>query len=110
TDPEANAEVTVMCERFAERRRLMIAGLEAAGVELVEPDGAFYVFPDFSALCGAGKRFADDLALASYLLEDKGLATVPGSAFGAPGHLRLSFACSNDDIERGTTALREALA
>lgn len=109
TDPEAAAAVAVMRERFAERRLLMIAGLKAAGVELVEPDGAFYVFPEFSALCGPGQRFADDLALASYLLEDRGLATVPGSAFGAPGHLRLSFACSNEDIEQGTTALREAL-
>ncbi|HLT39627.1 MAG TPA: pyridoxal phosphate-dependent aminotransferase [Enhygromyxa sp.] len=106
---EANAEVLVMRDRFAERRDVMIAGLRAAGVELVEPDGAFYVFPDFSTLCGPGKRFADDLALASYLLEDKGLATVPGSAFGAPGHLRLSFACSREDIEAGTELLRQAL-
>src|SRR5690606_28346547 len=106
---EANAEVLVMRDRFAERRDVMIAGLRAAGVELVEPDGAFYVFPDFSTLCGPGKRFADDLALASYLLEDKGLATVPGSAFGAPGHLRLIFACSREDIEAGTELLRQAL-
>jgi len=110
TDPQANAAVAEMGERFAERRLVMIAGLRAAGVELVEPDGAFYVFPDFSALCGEGKRFADDLALASYLLEDKGLATVPGTAFGAPGHLRLSFACSREDIEVGTDLLRQALA
>jgi aspartate aminotransferase len=107
--PEANAEVLVMRDRFAERRDVMLAGLRAAGVELVEPDGAFYVFPDFSALCGPGQRFADDLALAGFLLEDKGLATVPGSAFGAPGHLRLSFACSREDIEAGTALLREAL-
>ncbi len=113
TDESANAEVLVMRDRFAERRELMLAGLRAADaglVELVEPDGAFYVFPDFSAVCGEGKRFADDLALARYLLEDKGLATVPGSAFGAPGHLRLSFACSREDIEAGTQALRDALA
>lgn len=108
-DAEANAEVLVMRDKFAERREVMIAGLRAAGVELVEPDGAFYVFPDFSAVCGEGKRFADDLALASYLLEDKGLATVPGSAFGSPGHLRLSFACSREDIEAGTEALGAAL-
>jgi aspartate aminotransferase len=110
SDPSANAEVLVMRERFAERRVAMLAGLRAAGVEFVEPDGAFYVFPDFSALCGAGRRFADDLELASYLLEDQGLATVPGSAFGAPGHLRMSFACSLADIEQGTELLRTALA
>jgi aspartate aminotransferase len=110
TDPSANAEVLVMRDRFAERREVMLAGLAIPSVELVRPDGAFYVFPDFSSMCGAGKRFADDLALASYLLEDKGLATVPGSAFGAPGHLRLSFACSREDIEAGTDLLRQALS
>lgn len=109
TDPASNAAVAQMCERFAERRLVMLEGLRAAGVEFVEPDGAFYVFPDFSGLCGEGKRFTDDLALARYLLEDKGLATVPGSAFGAPGHLRLSFACSREDIEVGTDLLRQAL-
>ncbi|KIG13047.1 Aspartate aminotransferase [Enhygromyxa salina] len=109
TDATANAEVEVMCSRFAERRLAMIAGLRAAGAELVEPDGAFYVFPDFSRMCGEGARFADDLALATFLLEDKGVATVPGSAFGAPGHLRLSFACSREDIEAGLEALGAAL-
>jgi aspartate aminotransferase len=109
TDPEANADVVRMCEEFAQRRDVMLAGLQIPGVELVAPDGAFYVFADFSALCGEGQRFADDLALASYLLEDKGLATVPGSAFGAPGHLRLSFACGREEIEQGTALLRQAL-
>lgn len=110
TDPSIDAEVERMRERFAERREVMIAGLRAAGAELVEPDGAFYVFPDFSQLCGAGKRFADDLALARFLLEDHGVATVPGSAFGTPGHLRLSFACSREDIEAGLQLLGKALA
>lgn len=110
TDASAKAEVEVMRERFAERRLAMIAGLRAAGAELVEPDGAFYVFPDFSALCGEGARFADDLELATFLLEDKGLATVPGSAFGAPGHLRFAFACSREDIDAGLELLGQALA
>jgi aspartate aminotransferase len=108
-DPEANAEVLVMRDRFAERRDAMIAGLRIDGVELVEPDGAFYVFPDFSSMCGEGRRFASDLGLASHLLEQHGLATVPGSAFGAAGHLRLSFACSKEEIEAGLAVLRAAL-
>ena len=109
TDAEANAEVLVMRDRFAERRAAMLAGLRIDGVELVEPDGAFYVFADFSSMCGEGRRFASDLALATHLLEQHGLATVPGSAFGSPGHLRLSFACSREEIEAGTAALRAAL-
>lgn len=108
-DPEAAAEVQAMRQHFAERRKVMLEGLRIDGVELVEPDGAFYVFADVSALCGPGRRFADDLALASHLLEQHGLATVPGSAFGAAGHLRLSFACSREDIEAGTALLRAAL-
>jgi aspartate aminotransferase len=108
-DAEANAEVLVMRDRFAERRDAMVAGLRIDGVELIEPDGAFYVFADFSSMCGAGRRFPDDLALASELLEQHGLATVPGSAFGAPGHLRLSFACSREEIDAGTAVLRAAL-
>ena len=43
------------------------------------------------------------------MLEDKGVATVPGTAFGSPGHLRMSFACSREDIEAGTQALAAAL-
>lgn len=110
TEPEAVAAVADMRDRFAERRGAMIEGLRAAGVELVEPDGAFYVFPDFSAHCGPGRRFADDLALATFLLEESGVATVPGTAFGAPGHLRLSFACGLADIREGTEALAAALS
>ncbi|MCA9684640.1 MAG: pyridoxal phosphate-dependent aminotransferase [Myxococcales bacterium] len=109
TDPASAPAVEAMREKFAERRLAMFAGLREAGVDFVEPDGAFYVFPDFSPHCGEGKRFADDMALARFLLEEKGLATVPGAAFGAPGHLRLSFACGIDDIREGLAALREAL-
>lgn len=110
SEPEAIAAVADMRSRFRERRTAMIEGVRAAGAELVEPDGAFYVFPDFSGHCGPGKRFADDLELAKSLLEGEGLATVPGSAFGAPGHLRLSFACGLDDIREGTQRLARALA
>jgi aspartate aminotransferase len=109
TDPEANAEVLVMRDRFAERCAAMLAGMRMDGVELVEPDGAFYVFADFSSMCGEGKRFASDVALATYLLEEHGVATVPGSAFGTPRHLRVSFACSVEEIEAGTAILRKAL-
>ncbi|EDM79284.1 Aminotransferase, class I and II [Plesiocystis pacifica SIR-1] len=110
TEPSSVAAVADMREIFRERRAAMIEGLRAAGAELVEPEGAFYVFPDFSKFIGEGERFADDFELARVLLDDKGLATVPGTAFGAPGHLRLSFACSLEDIREGTRLLGEVLA
>ena len=65
------------------------------GVETVAPDGAFYVFPNFSRYVD---RFPDDVALATWLLEEKLVASVPGSAFGAPGHLRMSFASEREDL------------
>lgn len=110
TDPRVPAEVAAMVERFAERRLAMCAGLRASGLEFVEPDGAFYVFPEVAPLIGEGQRFADDLALAKWLLEDHGVATVPGSAFGAPGHLRLSFATALDEIQAGMQVFGAAVA
>jgi aspartate aminotransferase len=108
-DRSIDADVERMRERFAERRLVMIAGVRAAGLDLVEPDGAFYVFPEVMKLCGEGRRFADDHALARYLLEDHGIAAVPGSAFGSPGHLRMSFACGTEEIEAGMAVLAQAL-
>ncbi len=110
TEAGVDDEVEVMRKCFAERREVMCEGLRAAGLEFATPDGAFYVFADVAPLCGAGKRFADDVAMATWLLEERDIALVPGSAFGAPGHLRASFACGREEIEAGLTRLREALA
>jgi aspartate aminotransferase len=110
TDPRVPAEVDAMVERFAERKLAMCEGVRASGLEFVEPDGAFYVFPEVASLLGADRRFADDLALAKWLLEDHGVATVPGSAFGAPGHLRLSFATALDEIRAGMQVFGAAVA
>jgi aspartate aminotransferase len=108
-DPGTEAEVAAMCRAFAARRELMVAGLAAIpGVELAAPDGAFYVFPDISARLGG--RYADDVSLAKALIEERHLAVVPGSAFGAPGHLRLSFAASEDALREGLARLASALA
>ena len=110
TDPRVPAELAIMLERFAERRQAMCEGLRASGLEFVEPDGAFYVFPEVTPLVGEGQRFADDLALAKWLLDEHGVATVPGSAFGAPGHLRLSFATALDEVRAGMQVFGAALA
>jgi aspartate aminotransferase len=99
-----------MVEEFAARRTLMCEGLRASGLEFVEPDGAFYVFPEVTQLVGDGRRFADDLELAKWMLEEHGLAVVPGGAFGAPGHLRLSFATGRDEIAAGMAAFASAIA
>jgi aspartate aminotransferase len=110
TEPGVDEDVETMCRHFAERRTVMCSGLRACGLEFIEPDGAFYVFCEVAPLCGKGKRFADDVEMARFMLEERDIAMVPGSAFGAPGHLRLSFACGRDEIEAGMQRLRDALA
>jgi aspartate aminotransferase len=73
----------------------------------VRPQGAFYLFPDVRAYLG--ERFADDDALAEYLLKEAHVAVVPGSSFGAPGFLRISFSTSEDNIRAGFARIKQAL-
>ncbi|HEY8375829.1 MAG TPA: pyridoxal phosphate-dependent aminotransferase [Nannocystis sp.] len=110
TDPSCQAAVREMHAAFTRRRAFMLAGLSALpGVEVVPPDGAFYLFCDVSRHIGPGTQFADDIAFATWLLEQKLVATVPGTAFGAPGHLRISYAAADDTLREGLTRIGEAL-
>ncbi len=106
--------VAQMREQFEQRRDFFVGALrELEGIKCNMPPGAFYVFPDVSAYLGrelAGRKITTSLELAEYLLEDSLISTVPGSAFGAEGFLRLSFACSVEDIKRGVERLKAALS
>lgn len=106
-------EVHAMRAAFARRREVMVQGLNAIpGVRCRMPEGAFYAFPDFRGVCGRsfrGRELADDLDLANWLLEEAHVATVPGTPFGAPGYLRLSYACDESDIKAGLAAIRRAV-
>ncbi len=86
---------------------------EIPGVKCVEPKGAFYAFPDLSAFVGRktpeGKTIENDLALCEYLIEAARVAVVPGSAFHAPGYVRLSYATSMKNVEEGIRRMAEAL-
>jgi aspartate aminotransferase len=90
--------------QFEKRRHLMVQLLgQVPGVKAHDPDGAYYVFADFSALLSRkyrGEPLATTQRLAELLLEEFGVATVPGSAFGREGYLRLSFAISEADIRK----------
>jgi aspartate/methionine/tyrosine aminotransferase len=78
------------------------------GVRCVEPQGAFYVFPEVTdAMAG---RWPSTDELATVILEDAGVALVPGESFGTPGFLRLSYAVGEADIERGVDRIRRLLA
>ncbi len=103
-----------MREVFDRRRRTMHGMLDAIpGVRAVEPHGAFYCFPDVTGLLGrqiAGRQISSDLDLAALLLDEAGVAVVPGVAFGAPGHARLSYALADEDLERGLRRVQDLLS
>jgi aspartate aminotransferase len=100
--------VEEMRQEFEGRRDLMLEELgKIEGLRTPVPKGAFYVFPDVTAYLGG--ELSTDVALADHLLESAQVATVPGSVFEGPGHLRLSYATSRQDIKRGMARLKEAL-
>jgi aspartate aminotransferase len=111
TGPQGSIET--MRQRFEARRTRMVEGLRRIpGVTCRAPEGAFYAFADFRALYGiehGGAKIADDLAIAKFLLEEAGCAAVPGSAFGAPGYLRFSYATSEENIDAGLAAAKAAV-
>ena len=74
------------------------------GFTVPTPTGAFYVFPDISGALGRtlrGREVTTSTELATVILEEAEVAAVPGEAFGAPGHLRFSYALNDDDIVEG---------
>ncbi len=92
--------VATMLAEYARRRERIVAGLRAIpGVTCTAPQGAFYVFPNISAHYNA--EMPDDIAVSRLLLDREHVAVVPGVAFGAPGHLRISYATSMDRIDEG---------
>jgi aspartate aminotransferase len=102
-------EIEAMRREFEGRRNLIVDRMSSIdGLIVPKPQGAFYVFADMSSYIGNG--IADDVALSAYLLDEAKVATVPGSVFEGPGHLRLSYAAGRDDIMRGVDRIAEALA
>lgn len=101
-------------ETFVPRRAYFVETLQTIpGVTCVNPKGAFYVFPNFSAYYGKsfnGRIIDGSVALADYLLSEAKVATVPGAAFGADAFIRFSFATSMDVIKRGMERISVALA
>ena len=106
-------EIITWIADFAGRRESMIQALSSIpGVYLGKSNGAFYLFPDFHSFMeteSETSHIGTSLDLAEYLLEAAGVATVPGSAFGQEGHLRVSYCVSRDEIDKGTERMREAL-
>lgn len=106
--------VETMRQAF-QRRRDLIVGLlkEIPGLNVNVPHGAFYVFPEVSYYFG--KKYGDTVIsdandLAMYLLNEGHVATVSGDAFCSPGHIRLSYATSDENLKQAAQRIKEALA
>lgn len=106
--------VADMRAAFAQRRVALVEGLAGlGGVSCQMPAGAFYAFPSFAACLGRkldGQTIGSTLQLAELLLEREKVAVIPGEVFGAPGHLRFSFACSQETIAEAITRVGRLLS
>ena len=107
--------ITPMLQAFRERHEYVVDRFNRMpGLQCLKAGGAFYAFPDarqaIVALHKAGKLpAATDMALSEYLLENVGVAVVPGSAFGAEGYFRISFATSMDNLRNALDRIEKAL-
>ena len=99
-----------MLKAFRERHDFVVGALnDIPGVHCLPADGTFYCFPHMQPAIDAIEGISDDVELAEYLLEHAGVALVPGTAFGSPGYLRLSFATGMDVLQEALSRLSTAL-
>ena len=102
--------VREQCKVFKQRHDFVYTRLnQLKGVKCLPAQGTFYVFPTMEGVIAGIDGVDEDIALAEYFLEKAGLAMVPGSAFGAPGYMRLSFATSLDNLKRAMDRLEGLL-
>ena len=105
--------VQAMVSEFDKRRQHIMKRLDGIpGLTYVEPEGAFYIFPNFSSFTGKtikGMQIKGSLDLAEMLLNEAKVAVVPGIAFGSDNHFRLSYATSMANIDKGLDRIAEAL-
>ncbi|MEO8658234.1 MAG: pyridoxal phosphate-dependent aminotransferase [Bryobacteraceae bacterium] len=100
--------VGVMLAEYRNRRDYVVSRLRAMpGVSMVEPRGAFYAYPRIDAI---GKRIATSMEFSERLLREAHVAVVPGEAFGTDSHIRISYAASMHDLERGLDRIQAFLA
>ena len=96
-------DTTPMAEVYAKRRDYVCSRLKDMGLTFPEPKGAFYVFPDIT------KFGMDSGEFCTRLIKEAKVATVPGSCFGAEGHIRISYCCSDENLKKGMDRLEQFL-
>lgn len=109
----APSEVQFMVDAFAKRRAFMLESFGSLpGFVTNEPEGAFYIFANIDALIGKSfgdRKIENDLDLCLYFLEEGHVSSVPGSAFGLPGHIRFSYAASIEDLEEAHRRIKRSI-
>ena len=103
--------IPIRSKAFQERRDFVVSSLNAIdGINCVNPEGAFYVFPSCKELIGKkdklGKKLENDTDFVQSLLENNGVAVVQGSAFGLEGFFRISYATSMENLKKAMDRIR----
>lgn len=99
-----------MTRAFKQRHDFVVQALnEIDGITCLSGDGAFYAFANVTALIDSHKDCSNDVELATWLLESAGVAVVPGTPFGAPGYVRISFATSMTVLEKAMARIKQAV-
>ncbi|MCX4186488.1 pyridoxal phosphate-dependent aminotransferase [Methylophaga sp. OBS4] len=103
--------IQTMLVEFKKRHDFVVAELNAMdGIESLETDGTFYVFPNISGVLARKPELKDDLDFAEALLVEKGVAVVPGTAFGLKNHVRLSIATSEENLKAALLRIAEFIS
>jgi len=108
-------ELDTMVATYQTRRGWLVEAINAIpGMHAIMPDGAFYVFPSVTDWIGkttpSGIALTNDVVICEWLLEEAGVALVPGTAFGSAGHVRFSYAVSQDTLEDAVSRIAKAAA
>jgi aspartate aminotransferase len=103
-----HAPVQAMVDEFKKRHDYLVAELNSIKhIQCLESDGTFYSFPNIQGLIDSREDLHNDVDVANLLLEEVGVALVPGSAFGAEGYMRISFATSMENLEKAVARIRQ---
>jgi aspartate aminotransferase len=101
--------IQTMLVEFKKRHDFVVNELNSIpGIDCLSTDGTFYVFPNVEKMLEKLPGINDDLAFAEYLIEKAGVALVPGTAFGCPGHIRISIATSMENLEKALAKIKKA--
>lgn len=102
--------IKAMIKAYKERHDYLVSELQKIpGIKCIPSDGTFYTFPSIEGLLGKQAGINNDLEFAEYLLNEVGVAIIPGSAFGMPGHIRLSFATSMQNLVSAVERINKAV-